>query len=66
MRGLNDELCQGIFTFSDLERAPEKDDFNGKLSSLTLYKYNILDLIKRAHKDKFEEREDETLSRLSI
>ncbi|HHL3492909.1 TPA: Dot/Icm T4SS effector Ceg9 [Legionella pneumophila] len=66
VRGLNDELCQGIFTFSDLVRAPEEDDFNGKLSSLTLYKYDILDLIKRVHKDKFEEREDENLSRLSV
>ncbi|HAU1193174.1 TPA: Dot/Icm T4SS effector Ceg9 [Legionella pneumophila] len=66
VRGLNDELCQGIFTFSDLERAPEEDDFNEKLSSLTLYKYDILDLIKRVHKDKFEEKEDENLSRLSI
>ncbi|CZJ20216.1 TPA: Dot/Icm T4SS effector Ceg9 [Legionella pneumophila] len=66
MRGLNDELCQGSFTFRDLERAPDNDDFNGKLSSLTLYKYDILDLIKRVHKDKFEEMEDENLIRISI
>ncbi|CCD07569.1 hypothetical protein [Legionella pneumophila] len=55
-----------MLTFSDLERAPDNDDFNGKLSSLTLYKYDILDLIKRVHKDKFEEMEDESLIRISI
>lgn len=64
MRGPNDTLCQGSFTLSDLERAPENDDFNGKLSSLTLYKYDILDLIKTVHK--FGEMEDDNVSRLSI
>lgn len=59
-------FARGGFTFRDLERAPDNDDFNGKLSSLTLYKYDILDLIKKVHKDKFEEMEDENLIRISI
>ncbi|HHT0593708.1 TPA: Dot/Icm T4SS effector Ceg9 [Legionella anisa] len=50
----NGMIYTGTFTLSDLHREP--NCFDGKSSSLTLYKYDILHLIKGVHK--LEEMEE--------